>query len=94
MPHTSPESIKAAAIMWDGALYTGVNHMLALRQLEKEHPDWRGKESVQGFLTSDDRFVTRQEAGEIAEKAEQLKHLSGAEQTDATSRLDSDHLWH
>ncbi|MFA5998173.1 MAG: hypothetical protein WC814_02190 [Candidatus Paceibacterota bacterium] len=93
----TPESIQSAAIRFNGGTYTGINHAYAIRQLEKEHPDWQSvnKEPVQeGFLTSAGRFVDRDEAGEIAERASQLDHLDGEERAGATSNLDSYHLPH
>jgi hypothetical protein len=93
----TPESIKSAAIMFNGGMYTGINHAFAIRQLEKKYPDWQNvnTEPVQeGFLTSAGRFVDRDEAGEIAEKARQLDHLDGEEKTNAASNLDSYHLPH
>ena len=93
----APESILSAAIRFNDMMYAGTNHATAIRELEKDHPDWykMSKEPVQeGFLTSAGRFVDRNEAGEIAERAEQLNHLDVEEKTDATSNLDSSHLPH
>ena len=91
------ESIKSAAIIFNGEKYTGINHAMAIRELEKVQPDWRktNNEPVQeGFVTSIDRFVSRQEAAEIAERAEQLNHLDTYQKIDSASGLDSSHLRH
>ena len=39
------------------------------------YKDYGYSENIQGFLTSDDRFVNRKEAGEIAFKAKQTEKL-------------------
>lgn len=92
-----PESIASAAIIFDNKMYTGINHASAIRNLEKIHPNWRKTTEtypIEGFLTNTKRFVDRNEAGEIADKAEQLSHLSGEERSDAASNLDSYNLRH
>lgn len=92
-----PESIKSAAIIFNGVTYTGVNHATAIRELEKVQPDWfamRLGPVQEGFLTSDGRFVESHEAGDIAEKAFQLTHLDSETKKDAKSNLDSYHLRH
>ena len=92
-----PESIASAAIIFDNEMYTGINHAIAIRNLEKIHPNWR-KMNIdfprEGFLTNTKRFVDRDEAGDIADMAEQLSHLSGEERSDAVSNLDSYNLRH
>lgn len=89
-----PESIASAAILFKGETFTGVNHGIAVQALEKAHPDWHtmGEKPIQGFLTSTRRFVDREEAGEIAMKAEQLSHLDRPDE--AASHLHSEHLLH
>ncbi len=93
-----PESIKSAAILFSNdEMYTGVNHAIAVRELEKVHPNWRKMSKSppqEGFLTSTGRFVDRLEAGNIAEKAYQLTHLDSNTKRDAESNLDSYHMRH
>lgn len=92
-----PESIKSAAIIFNGVTYTGVNHATAIRELEKVQPNWHrtSQESVQeGFVTSSDRFVSREEASDIAYRADQLSHLNVDERPDLALGLDSSHLRH
>ena len=93
------ESIKSAAILFNNdEIYAGVNHAIAIRELEKVHPDWHKMPKYptqEGFLTSTGRFVDRLEATEIAESADQLNHLDSEQKTDAGSGgLDSYHLRH
>jgi len=90
-----PERIQSAAIIFDGTIYRGLNHATAIRALERVHPDWQKKEyPVEGFLTNTNRFVDREEAGKIADQAEQLAHLPGEERDDAASELDSYQIRH
>ena len=90
-----PESIKSAAIMFGNDMYTGTNHAIAIRELAKVHPDWREHEyPKEGFLTNRKRFVDRDEAGKIADRAEQLNHLDADVRKDASSNLDSYNLLH
>lgn len=88
-----PESIRSAAILWNGEVYTAATHGMALLDLKKSHPDYRAV--TEGFMTSMGRFVSREEAKEIAERAEQLNHLDEHQRRDADELgLDSSHLRH
>lgn len=88
-----PESIRSAAIVYNGETFTGVNHANAIRELEKKHPSWHEQGGIiDGFTTSSGRFVSREEAGKIARAATQLAHLDLEEIPDAEKKLDSYHL--
>ena len=88
----TPESITAAAIRFDGNLFTGKNHAEAIMNMEEVFPDWKtsGIKPDDGFVTSTGRYVKRDEAGRIAEQAEQLRVLPPHERQRAQKRLDSD----
>lgn len=69
-----PETISSAAIQFRGEIFTGVAHPLAALEMVKRFPDcWEdtSNEKVEGFLTSNGRFVSRHEADEIAIQAGQ-----------------------
>lgn len=69
---------------------------MAIRELERVHPNWQmsDKPVEEGFLTNTGRFVDREKAGEIAERAEQLSHLDEEERGRAARDLDSYDLRH
>ncbi len=69
------ENVVCAALEWQGKLFTGATHALALLEFFAEHPDqedqrWHARE---GFLTNRGRFVDRQEAMRLAIDAGQLR---------------------
>src|SRR3989338_53621 len=88
-----PEHIVAAALDFQGEIYTGRTHADALNALEEVYPDWADmdvKSPRDGFMTSAGRFVERDEAGEIADKAGQLDALgSHSKQRRSSEYLDS-----
>lgn len=59
------ETIKEAAIFYRGKVYTGHRHHNIIYDLYTEFQTQITGE-IQGFVTSTNRFVTRQEALEIA----------------------------
>lgn len=71
------ESIVAAAIMYDGTVYTGANHGVAWEKAEKAagkeigitDPKFKGD----GFLTTKGRFVDRDVAMTLAKAADQVR---------------------
>ncbi|MBI2109197.1 MAG: hypothetical protein HYT93_03420 [Parcubacteria group bacterium] len=85
------EKITASAIRLGGQIFTGNTHMDAVIAMEEERPDWSDYDTKpeDGFMTSTGRFVQRDEAGEIAEKAEQLDHLGLKRKRDASEYLDA-----
>ncbi|MBU1292938.1 hypothetical protein KJ819_02610 [Patescibacteria group bacterium] len=89
-----PEKVVASAIIFRGQRYTGVGHVDAVAEMEKDHPDWlESKEPIEdGFVTDTGRFVDRKEGGEIAGKASQLEILDYLTQAEARANLDSEDL--
>lgn len=88
----SVESIRSAALLYRGHVYTAVTHANALMKLEEQHPDWVSDQSEtfsEGFLTSAGRFVSRGEAAEIAEQAGQIKRLPARGGAQPPRELDS-----
>jgi hypothetical protein len=86
------EKIVAAAIEIGDEIFTGVNHADAIVRVEDKYPHWDTDKSLiigEGFLTSKGRFVSREEAGQIAKGAAQLGHLPEEEQVEAGEKLDS-----
>jgi hypothetical protein len=71
-----PERIERkepAALRYRDRVYRGQGHWDARDKLMQEFPDARTKEIEFGFVTTKGRFVTKEEAAEIARTAEQLK---------------------
>ena len=69
------ETITRAAIRHpDGEIHTGLNHT-DIRITAQKHGVWLEPfdKKNEGFVTSNNRFVNREEAGEIAFIAEQTK---------------------
>lgn len=75
--------VDAAVRTKDGNVFVGRRHHLILQQ---HYPHTKG--GIQGFLTSEERFVTREEALQIALAAGQIK-----EKKYNKSRLFSEELW-
>jgi hypothetical protein len=87
-----PETIAAAAIKIKGELFQGGTHGDAWQIALIDHPEFDTEPDLQidsGFLTSTNRYVTREEGMEIAKKAEQLRKEVGRR-----SKLDSNDIWH
>lgn len=75
----SAEKVVAAAVRFGGQVFTGVMHFHAREKAKEEFPDFPhrdGEVQEEGFLTSTGRFVDRDEATDIADKADQLKEGS------------------
>lgn len=75
-----PERISAAAIRYKGKVYTDLNHTDATMKAVKATGDdlnivakATAATDNDGFVTSTGRYVTRQEAVQVAERAEQLQ---------------------
>lgn len=73
--------IKSAAIIYKGKLYTGRTHS----KIIVDNPQINLLASEQGFMTDDDKFVTREEAAKIAYECGQISK--------PTHRLISDDLY-
>ncbi len=59
------EQILFAALRYKGEIFTGINHDGALTNLRFTYPDYQIQEVEQGYSTSKDRFVSKEEAVEI-----------------------------
>jgi hypothetical protein len=94
LPPASPEKIQAAATRYGGKVYTGNVHFQSLEAAAADHGmdisqfiDKVNKEAgkteathdLDGFVTTSGRFVTRQEARDIADRADQLTNLARKE---------------
>jgi hypothetical protein len=90
----TPEKIQAAATRYGGKVYTGNVHFQSLEAAAADHGmdisqfiDKVNKEAgkteathdLDGFVTTSGRFVTRQEARDIADRADQLTNLARKE---------------
>jgi hypothetical protein len=78
------ENIVGAAVKFKNQFYTGPNHMAAIeaaakankipfRSMADREAAIDAMEDTEGFLTNTGRYVNRQEAADIANKADQLK---------------------
>lgn len=83
-----PERIVAAAIQQDGVVYTGPHHHQIIRYMVALPLGIKTVKGVQGFITSANRFVGREEAVGVAAKAGQIEHLS-----ELPHGLFSEQLW-
>lgn len=79
------ETITRAAIRLEGVIYTGLRHGLIMEEIWRKYPGTYIAAMSQGFLTSQNRFVSREEAGMIAFRARQTGSLK--------PRLTSEHIW-
>lgn len=69
------EKIRSAAIRFQGEIFLGLNHGLAIKQLEEKYPRWQimtDQSPEEGFYTNTGRFVDRREADEVATAARQV----------------------
>lgn len=69
---TEAETVGKAALMYKGERYEGQNHGFALGDILDKFPDADMKQIDQGFTTSKGRFVSREEAFDIAKKQDQI----------------------
>jgi hypothetical protein len=76
--------IKKAAILFEGAVFSGKRHSDIINKIAKEKNIFPVK-GIQGFLTENDEFVNREEAARIAFDSGQLKVLK--------RKLCSEDLW-
>jgi hypothetical protein len=69
----APERVGPAALIIKGKTYTGTNHGEAFGKFMDEQPNNDpGKDWKDGFVTTTGRFVSREEAFEIAKKQDQV----------------------
>jgi hypothetical protein len=66
------EKVGRAALKYNDEVFTGVNHGDAFGHLEKKFKDFDFKQVKDGFITTNGRFVSREEATAIAEQAKQI----------------------
>lgn len=87
-----PEKIKASALRFRGQVFTGHTHTDAMRELGESYPDWGNlPDRVEdGFITTTGRYVDRDEAGQIADRADQITQLGRTHGAD--EYLDSHHV--
>lgn len=72
------ERLKSAAIVRDGKVRDGGrSHYDVRRSLGDPSPQTSNLNDVEGFLTSTGRFVTREEAQDVALAAGQIRSLQG-----------------
>lgn len=75
-PSPDVERLKCAAIQRDGKVHDGLRSHYELRQsLGDALPQTSNLNDVEGFLTSKGRFVTREEAQDVALAAGQIRSL-------------------
>jgi len=81
------EYIMAAATIYDGKCYAAKHHCICYRTISRSYPKFDGKlEEGSGFLTNLGRYVSRDDALEIAKGRGQIdKEFSGT--------LYSEDLW-
>lgn len=93
-PTPKIEKITAAAIRVNGEIFTGQMHFMAYEKARLTIPNFEAVQSTmeQGFVTTSGRFVSREEAGELADQAGQLEHLEEVSRAHAVRRLDSHNL--
>jgi hypothetical protein len=83
------EKIVLAALRREGVIYKGATHPDAFKIMLETIPEKEIGEMEDGFLTNTGKFVSREEAAVIAEKAEQLEHLSKNERSEIMGILDA-----
>lgn len=85
------ERITAAAIRLGEELFTGRNHTEAIMNMEEMVPEWEtlNIRPEDGFVTNTGRYVERDEAGRIANRAGQLSELSPDLRREAREHLDA-----
>ncbi len=66
------EKVGRAALQYGDDIFEGINHGEALDKLMTKTKDFDYKKVKDGFMTSNGRFVSREEAMEIADKMNQL----------------------
>lgn len=93
------ERILCAAVMFRGKPRLGRRHadcydtIQDIIELSKADTILGERSEIEGFLTSDNRFVDRKEAWKIAEKAGQIRFGYGASNKDIDSELISENLY-
>ena len=89
------EYVVSAAIRYKGEVFIGQMHPDAAVQIWEKYPEIKNDtpDFEEGFTTSIGRFVSREEAGDIAHKSKQLDHIDDlAEKAYASMQLDSEDI--
>lgn len=93
MDHPQPEKVDKAALQFRGSTYTGMNHGYALGDLMDQHgSDIPMQDVKDGFTTTKGRFVSREEAMDIAKAQDQIdqKYSSAIGESDSSMLLSED----
>lgn len=69
----TPETVGKAALQIGGETFTGQNHGEAFEKFMTKYPEGDFSKFKDGFMTSKGRFVSREEAFDIAKKQDQIK---------------------
>ena len=88
------EKVKIAAVRIGEDVFTGQMHFMAMDEAKRTLSNFDDLKDTmeQGFVTTTGRFISRDEAGKLADEAGQLEHLSEREHDSAVYRLDSHNL--
>ncbi len=88
------EKVKLAAVRLGEEVFTGQMHFMAMEKAKATLSNFAELEPTmeQGFITTLGRFISRDEAGKLADEAGQLDHLSEQEHDSAVGRLDSHNI--
>ena len=87
-PSSNPRetlTIVDAAVLFNGTIWRGRRHSEIMWRIAQVHPKVYVTQEMQGFVTSDGRFVNRFQAGAVAFRAGQTKTR--------IQTLLSEHLW-
>lgn len=77
-PAPNIERLKCAAIVRDGKVHDGLrSHYELRRAMGDSSPQTSNLNDIEGFLTTTGRFVTRQEAQDVAIAAGQIRSAQG-----------------
>jgi hypothetical protein len=77
-PASNVERLKCAAIVRDGKVHDGLrSHYELRRAMGDQSPQTSNLNDTEGFLTTTGRFVTREEAQDVAIAAGQIRSAQG-----------------
>lgn len=96
-PEDHPEMVDKAALQYGGKTYTGINHGYALQDIMNEHGSSDNidfKSVKDGFTTTTGRFVSREEAMDIAKAQDQIDQKVKGQMAPDSSMLLSEDLSH
>ena len=79
------ETIVDAAVLYKGKVYPAKRHYLSMEAVWSEDPAAYVSQEMQGFVTNEGKFVSREDASWIAFRSGQTKTRK--------ERLLSEHLW-